>query len=232
MSDAPEPAAPEPAAPEPAAPPPAASGVHDPAHVRRQRRLLIALALLFFAPLAVAFYLYYGPSHWRPLGHVNRGELIDPARPLPEVSVRLARKDGADARTQPDFLHNKWTFLYWGAGSCDARCRTALYDTRQIRTALDRDMDRVQRVFVAGGGCCDWQYLSAEHPDLITVLEGNDMAPVLALIPETNGEKPATAGRIYIIDPLGNLMMSYAPDAKPKGILEDMKRLLGLSSVG
>ena len=41
-----------------------------------------------------------------------------------------------------------------------------------------------------------------------------------------------TADRIYIIDPLGNLMMSYAPDARPKGMLEDMKRLLRLSSIG
>ena len=224
----PEPATPRATAPRPAAP----SGVPNSAHDRRQRRLLVALALLFFAPLAVAFYLYYGAGHWRPVGHVNRGDLIDPARPLPDVSALLAREDGAEEHTKPSFLRNKWTFLYWGAGACDARCRTALYDTRQIRTALDRDMDRVQRVFIAAGECCDWHYLSAEHPDLITVRSGADIAPVLALIPATNGADPATAGRIYVIDPLGNLMMSYAPDAKPKGILQDMKRLLGLSSVG
>jgi cytochrome oxidase Cu insertion factor (SCO1/SenC/PrrC family) len=200
--------------------------------VRRQRRGLIALALLFFAPLAVSFYLYYGPQHWRPLGHVNRGDLIDPARPLPEVAAPLAKEDGSDARTRPSFLRNKWTFLYWGPGSCDARCRTALYDTRQIRTALNRDMDRVQRVFIAEGECCDWRYLSKEHPDLMTIRAGTDIAPLLSLIPSVNGANPASAGRIYIVDPLGNLMMSYAPDAKPKGILEDMKRLLGLSSVG
>ena len=40
-------------------------------------------------------------------------------------------------------------------------------------------------------------------------------------------------GRVgYLIDPLGNLMMSYAPDANAKCMLEDMKRLLGLSHVG
>ena len=42
----------------------------------------------------------------------------------------------------------------------------------------------------------------------------------------------AVAPRVYLIDPLGNLMMSYAADAKPKGMLEDMKRLLRLSSIG
>ncbi len=38
--------------------------------------------------------------------------------------------------------------------------------------------------------------------------------------------------RIYLIDPLGNLMMFYDAGAKPKGMLEDMKRLLGLSHIG
>ena len=42
----------------------------------------------------------------------------------------------------------------------------------------------------------------------------------------------AQAPRVYLIDPLGNLMMSYAADAKAKGMLEDMKRLLRLSSIG
>jgi hypothetical protein len=37
---------------------------------------------------------------------------------------------------------------------------------------------------------------------------------------------------VYLIDPLGNLLMSYAPTARPKGMLEDLKRLLGLSHVG
>ena len=33
--------------------------------------------------------------------------------------------------------------------------------------------------------------------------------------------RPRTADRVYLIDPLGNLMMSYAADARPKGMLED-----------
>jgi hypothetical protein len=93
-------------------------------------------------------------------------------------------------------------------------------------------MDRVQRVFVAEGECCDWEYLSSQHPDLITVLSAPGASPLLAQFPAFNGISPAAADRIYVIDPLGNLMMSYAPDAKPKGLLEDLKRLLGLSHVG
>jgi hypothetical protein len=207
------------------------------AHDRRQRRHLLGLAALFFAPLAVSFYLYYA-GDWRPGHRVNHGDLINPARPLPEVALPLARVSDPDAghsqagHTDAGFLRKKWTLLYWGAGSCPARCRTDLYNTRQVRLALNRDMDRVQRVFVAQGPCCEWAYLDREHPDLITVAASREAAPLFALLPSYGGIDPATADRIYLIDPLGNLMMSYAPDAKPKGMLEDLKRLLGLSSVG
>ncbi len=150
------------------------------AHDRRQRRLLIGLALLFFAPLGLAFYLYYGPGTWHPGGHVNAGELITPARPLPALALPLL----GEGTTGPNFLKGKWTLLYVGKGECTESCRRELYDTRQIRVALDRDMDRVQRVLVAEGGCCDTRFLHDEHPDLIAIRATPAAAPLLALLPE------------------------------------------------
>ncbi len=200
----------------------------NPDRDRRQRRLLVGLAVLFFAPLAMSFYLYYGSGGWRPGGHVNKGDLIDPARPLPSLALPLAESGSTD----PGFLRRKWTLLYWGAGACGERCRTSLYDTRQVRLALNRDRDRVQRVFMASGECCDSQFLREQHPDLITIRVTPAAEPLLKLLPSIGGVSPQNAGRVYLIDPLGNLMMSYAAGAKPKGMLEDLKRLLGLSSVG
>lgn len=204
------------------------------AHDRRQRRLLIGLALLFFAPLGVSFYLYYGHGTWHPRGRVNAGDLIEPPRPLPSLALPLQ----SSGETDSDFLRRKWTLLYVQQGPCAERCRTSLYETRQVRLALDRDMDRVQRVLVADGECCDFQFLHEQHPDLIAVRTSPAAAPLLALLPrrgagnENGGDGDANAQRIYLIDPLGNLMMSYAPDAKPKGMLEDLKRLLRLSHIG
>jgi len=205
------------------------------AHDRRQRRLLIGLALLFFAPLGLAFYLYYGHGTWRPGARVNAGELVQPARPLPELALPLL----ASGNTRPSFLKGKWTFLYVIGGPCTEACRTRLYDTRQVRLALDRDMNRVQRVFIADAGCCDAQFLHDQHPDLIVIRADAADAPLLALLPglDTSAAPTDTARsmkppRVYLIDPLGNLMMSYAAAAKSKGMLEDMKRLLRLSSIG
>jgi hypothetical protein len=206
------------------------------AHDRRQRRLLIGLALLFFGPLGLAFYLYYGHGTWHPGGRVNAGELVVPARPLPPLALPLL----ASGNTQPNFLKGKWTFLYVFTGPCAEVCRTRLYDTRQVRLALNRDMDRVQRVFIADAGCCDAQFLHDQHPDLIAICADAADTPLLALLPgldhaaapSATAAATVTAPRVYLIDPLGNLMMSYAADVKSKGMLEDMKRLLRLSSIG
>jgi cytochrome oxidase Cu insertion factor (SCO1/SenC/PrrC family) len=212
------------------------------AHDIRQRRLLIGLALLFFAPLGMSFYLYYGRGAWHPGGRVNTGDLIDPPRPLPSLALPLQ----SSGETAPDFLRRKWSLLYVEQGPCAERCRTSLYETRQVRLALDRDMDRVQRVFIADEYCCDFQTLHEQHPDLLAIRLTPASAPLLKLLPGRNAVSGAGLGagrgagagaganaqRIYVIDPQGNVMMSYAPDAKPKGMLEDMKRLLRLSHIG
>jgi cytochrome oxidase Cu insertion factor (SCO1/SenC/PrrC family) len=198
------------------------------AHDRRQRRILIGVALMFFAPLALSFYLYYG-KHWHPGGRVNAGELIDPARPLPALALPLAAPAAGSIQTSPQFLKGKWTFLYVQQGRCEDECRRHLYDTRQVRLALDREMTRVQRVFIGDSDCCDLKELLAAHPDLIVVRSSAADDSLLALLPQSGAHD---SHGVYLIDPLGNLMMFYAADAKPKAMLEDMKRLLRLSSIG
>ena len=178
------------------------------AQPRKQIWILIAL---FFAPLGLAFLLYYGGG-WRPSGSTNKGELISPPRPVPNASA----------------WHGKWTLVYVGDGRCDERCRAALLLTRQTRLALNADMTRVQRVFLATGNCCDRTYLAAEHPDLgVEQVDDAAGAAQLAVFPDV------ASGSIYIVDPLGNLMMRHAPTAGlSKDLLEDLRKLLKLSHIG
>jgi hypothetical protein len=194
--------------------------------LRRSRAFLIVVALMFFAPLALSFYLYYGAGGWHPGGHVNRGELVQPARPLPTVSLPLLGSGQTDAQ----FLKRKWTFFMVQHGVCDEACLQRLYDTRQVRLALDREMDRVQRVFIADADCCDLKALRESHPDLMVVERTDAAQPLLALLPDEIGAQ--NLHRVYLVDPLGNLMMFYPMDAKPKGMLQDLKRLLQLSQIG
>jgi len=198
------------------------SSVIDPDLHRRNVRTVSALAALFLVPLALSFWLYYG-LHWRPSGSANHGELITPARPLPQVSL-------PDAQAAPvsHVFAGKWTLVYVGDGACDAECREALYFMRQTRLSLNNEMTRVQRVFLSTGHCCDRAYLSAAHPGLV-VLDASTAAaqPLLAQFPAQ-----ARARTLFVVDPLGNLMMRYDDRQPPKGLLEDLKRLLQLSSIG
>ena len=204
---------------------------HDDTQRRHQgRRQLVLLAALFFVPLLVAFWLYYGPGDWRPTGGTNKGDLVDPAVPLPAVD--LARPDGTPAGNEA--LRGKWTIAYLGDGACDERCRKALYLSRQSRIALNKDMDRVQRVFLATGQCCDERFFTSEHPDVLLLRLGEDAGSrsLLDAFPVYDGVAPATAGRLYLIDPLGNLVLSYSAQAPDKALLTDVKKLLRLSHIG
>ena len=198
---------------------------------RRGRRQLLVLAAIFFVPLAVAFWLYYGPGEWRPVDGTNQGDLIDPAVPLEDVE--LVRADGTRIRSH-DLLRGKWTMAYLGPGRCDERCRRALYLSRQSRIALNKDMDRVQRVFLVTDGYGDREFLKAEHPDLVVVTPGDEVASqtLLEQFPALGNTTAREAGRLWVVDPLGNLVLSYSESSPDKALLTDVRKLLRLSHIG
>lgn len=180
------------------------------------------LAAMFFGPLAVAWLLYFDTG-WRPGGTTNHGELVVPPIPLPQVPLPTPAGDRLDA----DFLHGSWTLLYVGRGPCEAACRQALQGSRQARLALGRLMDRVQRVYLYAGAAPDAGFLAAEHPELVAAsVAGPEGAALLEALP-SSGE----AG-FWLVDPLGNAMMRYRPDADPEGMLKDLKKLLRVSRIG
>jgi hypothetical protein len=188
----------------------------------RGRRTLLIVAAIFFLPVAVAFTLYYGKL-WRPANSSSKGELIEPARPLTVAGLRHA--DGTPAADS--VLAGKWTLLYIGDGRCDDACRTALVFGRQSRLALNNEMTRVQRVFLATGNCCDSEYFAREQAGLIAL---DASAPeATALLQQFPGEREHT---LFIVDPLGNLMMRHDASHTTKDLLSDLKKLLKLSHIG
>jgi hypothetical protein len=184
------------------------------APARGKRPLLVVMLILFAAPLAAAFWLYYGSS-WRPSVRTNHGELIEPAVALGESA--------------PVALTGKWSLVVIGTGEsgCDAECRSALAYARQTWLSLAQLSPRVRRILLAGSGCCDSAYLLREHAGLVAVpAAGPEAAPLLRAFPEPHH------GEIFIVDPLGNLMMRYDVRQDPKGLRLDLKKLLELSHIG
>jgi hypothetical protein len=204
----------------------------------RNLRMLGALASLFLLPLALSFYVYYA-TDWRPAKRVNHGALISPARPLPAVRLPQIRISDADPESVSRVgagpstngksqLHSSWSMVYIGAGNCDEPCRQALYVMRQTRLALNNDMSRVERIFLTTGSCCAREFLAHEHRGLVVLdASGSDGARLLSTFPADG--RPYS---LFIVDPLGNLMMSYDSRQNPKGLLEDLRKLLRLSHIG
>jgi hypothetical protein len=208
----------------------------DAARLRaRNLRTLAALAALFFLPLLISAWLYYGMS-WMPGGHTNHGDLIQPARPLPRIALPTiaAGGDTAGQTTRevaagvPTLFRNNWKLVYLGDGSCDASCRHTLYVMRQTRQALGTDMTRLARVFLVTANCCAKDYLAREHAG-ITVLDASGAAgePILSRFPAQDRDHT-----LFVVDPLGNLMMRYDVRRNPGGLLVDLRRLLELSQIG
>jgi hypothetical protein len=190
----------------------------------RNLRTLAMLGGLFVLPLAFAFWMYYG-TLWRPATLVNHSELISPARPLPDLTLSSGL---ADQPAPKDALRHKWTLVYIGDGGCDVSCRQMLYVMRQTRLSLNNEMTRIERVFLVTGNCCAQEFLSHEHPGLAVLdASGEAARPLLQVFPAGS-----RARSLFVVDPLGNLMMSYDARQNPKGLLEDLKKLLTLSHIG
>jgi hypothetical protein len=184
----------------------------NPRRSNRTLWLILAVCLLPFIA-SVALYLF-----WQPESFVNYGELLEPA-PLSGVVVKT--RDGEDFRF--DDLRGKWVFLTVDDGACGEYCRKKLYWMRQIRLAQGPEQERIERLWLVPDGVTPAAELTTDAEDVRVVLPA-DQAFV--------GRLPATgvpADHLYLIDPLGNLMMRYPRDLDPNLMKKDVGKLLRIS---
>ena len=191
----------------------------------RNLRTLAVLGTLFLLPLLASFWLYYGTG-WRPAAHVNHGQLIQPPRPLPALALPRWPGPGGPA-AQGQALRGRWSLVYVGDGRCDADCSRSLEVMRVTRLALGEDVSRVAPVFLATGHCCA-AALTAHRPAL-TVLDASGARGAALLRVFPRADRPHS---LYVVDPLGNLMMRYDVRRNPRGLLLDLMKLLRLSQIG
>jgi cytochrome oxidase Cu insertion factor (SCO1/SenC/PrrC family) len=195
------------------------------------RQALVALGLLFMAPAFVAWVMHSSSEQgWRPEGMTNRGSLVHPARPL----TMPADMQHGDVSLN-EFLQGKWTLLYIGDADCDAVCQENLYKLRQIRIAQNENMIRVQTLFLVTGDSIPGEltaFLEEQHPETAAVSLPATQAEQITTDFRIDETPMQGAERTYIIDPLGNLMMYYPPDADARGMLLDLKKLLKFSKIG
>ena len=179
---------------------------------------MLAIAALCLAPFIAAVIAYY---YWQPQGGMSYGELI-PARALSDPPLRHL-----DQRVfRLSELKGKWILLQLDQADCAAACRAKLYNMRQVRLAQGREMERVERVWLVLDEAPLETQLMREYDGTRLLRAGG--SPLLREFPPPGGVR----GYIYLIDPLGNLMLRFPEDADPGRMHKDLARLLKASRIG
>lgn len=191
--------------------------------MRRPPLTVALVALLFLGPLALAIMLYFGPFDLSRLGM-----LANPDRELIAGRIRLpaeplSRPDGGE--TNADWARYRWSLIYARMRPCEAQCLEHLTRLTQVYLALGRERERVQRVLLATGDLPDPALDESLVIGLLDTGAGVALARLL-------GRDRIEHGRFFVVDPLGNLVVSYPPEADQTRMLEDLERLLDVSRVG
>ena len=188
---------------------------------RGRWKLLMVLAVCA-SPMIASYFTYYVI---KPEGKTNYGEIIDPRQfPVPQLNAVNAEGKNQELSS----LKGKWLMLQIDRGSCATACQKKLYDMRQLRTAQGKEKERIQRVWL----------ITDDAPVEEKLKQGIAGTELLKVSPSVL-EKwlPVEQGasiydHIYLIDPLGNLMMRYPKDADANKIKKDLSKLLKASAIG
>jgi cytochrome oxidase Cu insertion factor (SCO1/SenC/PrrC family) len=169
--------------------------------------MLLAMFAIAFLTLGGSYMLFYAAREGGVWGTTNEGAFVDP--PMTVAELNLTGSDGL-----PLTEGGTWWLWVVSEQDCLGECATAVHQLRQLHILLNKDADRVQRALVTRSGAEPG--LLGEYPAL-EHLTG-------ALAPLSEG--------IYIVDPIGNLVLFYPLEDAGKPVLTDLKKLLKLSQIG
>lgn len=179
--------------------------------VRSKKRLqLIAIMLVFLAPMIVAFGLRLG--QWQPTKLRNNGVLVQPPQELAADTPRATRdatfgwKDG----------QYRWTLLLIAGPDCASACEQRLADAEKIWSLMTQKATRLR---LAALNVEATPARLQKFPRMEFVQSA--AAPLQAL-------RPAAADSVaaVVVDPAGLLMLRFEPGYDPAGVRQDLSRLI------
>lgn len=183
---------------------------------------LFAVIAVCAAPMIASYLTYFVI---KPQGRTNYGELLDP-RAYPIPALGSATLDGKPVSLED--YKGKWIMLQVNGAECGDACTKKLYDMRQLRLAQGKEMERVERVWLITDDKPLETILIREYDGTRMIRAKPDL--VQAWLPvEPNA---TVADHMYMIDPLGNLMMRFPKDADANKIKKDLYKLLKASRIG
>ena len=198
--------------------------------IRKQnQRTIILLVVAFLLPVISAYIVYKNMDHG--IQTKNNGVLVVPARPLDRIKLTTADHSAFTIEQ----LKGKWNLIYIGQGPCKQSCLDSLSKMHQTRLAQGSDMSRVRLLYIAADmpPPTVQEKLGRDYARL-SVVSGDKAAIDAAVKLFQTADAPAVmeGHRIYMVDPLGNLMMQYPRDVRLIGVIKDLEHLLKISHIG
>ena len=181
------------------------------------RLALVAIALMFFVPIFVSWYLVFFSDYKDGIKTVNNGVLISPIINLSNLDMRSFSDDKTYSQDRT------WILAFLIKQECNKLCQKNLYQIRQIRLAIGKDQDKLERL-VLSKASLDWDNYKKEYPGQKYI--DSSMINFDRIVSAFKSNPELKADSIYLIDPYGNLMMQYKNGTEPTGIIKDIERLI------
>ena len=187
----------------------------------RSMKTFYLLIAVFILPFTMAVLLHF--IDLKPSGK-SYGNLIQPPKSL-QIPMLM---DVQGKAFKPEQWSKIWNIVTVDSTGCAVQCAERVHMLKQVHTSMNKEIDRVQRVLLVPTGMKSEvsSLLQKKYPDLI-ILAGTDQESV-----KFAAEFDVNKGNVFLVDPLGNLMMSYPDKFDPKGLYSDLKRLLKNSWAG
>ncbi len=203
--------------------------------------ILLLIVGIFSFPAIFAWFFYKHPQDLH-TGTSNHGYLITPAFQLTNLHVQLARAANFDPlKIQANHLAfdkgsaGKWLLFVLNPDNCHKKCQTALHEIRQIRLATNADQNRVITAvlsFRKPALNSDLnQLLATDYPGTYS-LTTHVLQFKKVVERKVKHNYALLEGAIYIVDPLSNVILVYAPNTNPEFIYKDLHHLLQVSQIG
>ena len=169
------------------------------------------LLAMFILPIAFGTLFFYANPNYFSESTVNYGELVRPVIATDESDIGI---DGSAS------LQGIWTMVYVSS-RCDEACEKAVADMKTIRTLMNADMRRIQRMIIIK----DNSTPTSDDKGLIRARVTSEKL--------TQSLKKYTGNAIFLIDPIGNIMLYYEPkNIDIRLVIKDLKRLFKYSRIG
>lgn len=182
------------------------------------RLKLLGIGALALVPVIGSYLLY---AFWVPEEHINYGTLLE-ARPVPGAGLSLV--DGKPFSFEQ--VRGRWAFVVVDGGACPRSCEEKLWIIRQVRLAQGKEMNRLERVWLIDDGRDPDARLAHDYASTWMVDARDER------VLDVFDAEGARRKHIYLVDPLGNVMLRFPEKADPKQMIRDLGRLLKYSRIG